>query len=172
MNVVCNLNFLEGCYHLSKERNRDRATIWVVFFLLLPIPCIVLPFCLFSLLSYDMVMVWIFQTCWTGKSLNTFSLYIVGTGDSHYVPFLTTLSEVKLFECNKNTKRTGFVTFVFGGVSSLQIACETVNFVLYIFVVLPINNFGTKKKLNVVHVVFIARNNNIKLELFCNKLMH
>lgn len=35
-------------------------------------------------------------------------------------------------------KRQQELYYFFGGVSSLQIECETVNFVLYIFVVLPI----------------------------------
>lgn len=116
MNVVCNLNVLEGCYHLSKERNRDlEQKSELYFFSITPCSLHCFAFLFVLLLSYDMVMVWIFQTCWTGKSLNTFGLYIVGTGDSHYVPFLTTLSEVKLFECNKKkkTKRTGFVTYLF-----------------------------------------------------------
>lgn len=69
--------------------------------------------------------------------------------------FLTTLSEVKLFECNlkmdKKDELYFFLCFFWGwvgggmGVSSLQVACETVNFVLYIFVVLPIKLFGKKR---------------------------
>lgn len=36
------------------------------------------------------------------------------------------------------TKTTGLVTYLFSGSQFTTIACETVNFVLYIFVVLPI----------------------------------
>lgn len=62
--------------------------------------------------------------------------------------FLTTLSEVKLFECNLKVDKKDDELYLFfweEGVSSLQVACETVNFVLYIFfVVLPIKVFGKK----------------------------
>lgn len=51
-----------------------------------------------------------------GGWMNTFGLYIVGTGEEHYV-LLTTLSEVKLFECNKKKekKTTRVVIFPGGG---------------------------------------------------------